>query len=229
MLMVSSILLGPDAMYFVTRLFEGEPIFGRRVPLIVSLIAAVVLLLFVVHAVTALRKAPASFAQYRAMHGHVRVFRHPDTLLWLLQVVTGLVLMLLAVAHLYQMMLNPADIGPYASADRVWSGRWWPLYLVLLFAVELHGGIGIYRLAIKWGWFKDRHGRIPRRRLTRAKWTLTAFFLLLGLLTLGAYMKLGYEHRHNVGERYVPAAAAARDAAAGVTKAAADDRDEARR
>ena len=206
MFMVSSILLGPDAMYFVTRLFEGEPIFGRRVPLIVSLIAAVVLLLFVVHAVTALRKAPASFAQYRAMHGHVRVFRHPDTLLWLLQVVTGFVLMLLAVAHLYQMLLNPADIGPYASADRVWSGRWWPLYLVLLFAVELHGGIGIYRLAIKWGWFKDKNGRIPRGRLTRAKWTLTAFFLVLGLLTLGAYMKLGYEHRHNVGERYVPAA-----------------------
>jgi fumarate reductase subunit C len=107
------------------------------------------------------------------------------------------------------MLLHPADIGPYASSDRVWSGRWWPLYLVLLFAVELHAGVGIYRLAIKWGWFADRHGNMNRRRLTRIKWALTAFFLTLGLLTLAAYMRIGYEHRDDAGERYVPASTAA--------------------
>ena len=42
---------------------------------------------------------------------------------------------------------SPEGIGPFESADRVWSGMWWPLYLVLLFCVELHGGIGLYRLA----------------------------------------------------------------------------------
>jgi hypothetical protein len=30
-------------------------------------------------------------------------------------------------------------------------------------------------------------------------------FLLLGLLTIGSYMKIGYEHRAQAGERYVPA------------------------
>ena len=40
------------------------------------------------------------------------------------------------------MLMHPGDIGPYESADRVWSGRWWPLYLVALFCVELHG-IGV--------------------------------------------------------------------------------------
>jgi fumarate reductase subunit C len=207
MFMVSSILLGADAMYFVTRLFEGEPIFGRRMPILVSLIAAIVLAAFIIHAVAAIRKMPAGFDEWRAFRRHASVFRHADTALWLIQVITGFILMFLAVAHLYQMLVHPADIGPYASADRVWSGRWWPFYLVLLFAVELHAGIGIYRLAVKWGWLADRHGNLPRERLIRAKWVLTAFFLGLGLLTLAAYMKIGYEHRDRVGERYEPAAA----------------------
>ena len=204
MFMVSSILLGADAMHFVTRLFEGEPIFGRRIPLLVSTIAAVVLIVFVVHALAAIRKIPASYAEYRAFRRHMSGFRHADTALWMLQVITGFVLMFLAVAHLYQMLLHPADIGPYASSDRVWSDRWWPLYLVLLFAVELHAGVGIYRLAIKWGWFADRHGNMNRHRLTRIKWALTAFFLTLGLLTLAAYMQIGHEHRDRAGERYIP-------------------------
>jgi len=204
MFMVSSILLGEDAMYFVARMFEGEPLLGKPYPGLVAAVAAFVLVMFIVHAVVAIRKIPGSWREYQLFRRHVSVFRHADTSLWLLQVVTGFLLMFFAVAHLYQMMLHPADIGPYASADRVWSGRWWPFYLVLLFAVELHGGVGIYRLALKWGWFTNRQGHTDRRILTRAKWGLTAFFLVLGLLTLAAYMKLGYEHRHNVGERYLP-------------------------
>lgn len=207
MVMVSSILLGKDAMYFVARMFEGEPLFGRPYPGLVSAIVAAILLLFVVHALVAIRKLPHSYHEYRQFQLHARRLRHPDTRLWMLQVVTGLLLMFFAGAHLYQMLLHPADIGPYASADRVWSGRWWPFYLVMLFAVELHGGIGIYRLAIKWGWFADRQGRMNRRRLQRVKWCLTGFFILLGLLTLAAYIKIGYEHRDAVGERYHPPSA----------------------
>ncbi|MEJ2534430.1 MAG: fumarate reductase cytochrome b subunit [Gammaproteobacteria bacterium] len=206
MIFVSSILLGEDAMYFVARLFEGEPIFGRPYPGIVSFVVLAVLVLFLVHALAAIRKIPASWRQWRAFRTHSASFGHGDTALWLLQVVTGFVLMFLAVAHLYQMMLNPADIGPWASSERVWSGRWWPLYLVLLFAVELHAGVGIYRLAVKWGWFADERGRTPRRTLQRVKWALTVFFLALGLATLAAYMKIGYEQRDRPGERYAPQA-----------------------
>lgn len=204
MLFVSSILLGKDAMYFVARMFEGEPLFGKPYPLLVSGVVLVVLVIFVVHAVTAIRKIPSSWRQYQSFRRHAMSFSHADTSLWMLQVVTGFVLMFLATAHLYQMLMHPGAIGPYASADRVWSGLWWPFYLVLLFAVELHGGIGVYRLAVKWGWFADARGHTPRERLQRIKWALTVFFLALGLLTLAAYMKLGYEHRDAVGERYHP-------------------------
>ena len=32
------------------------------------------------------------------------------------------------------------------------------------------------------------------------------YFLVLGLLTLAAYMEVGYEHQDRAGERYQPAA-----------------------
>jgi fumarate reductase subunit C len=204
MLFVSSILLGMDAMYTVARLFEGQYFFGRPYPVLVSVVVAVILFLFSLHAVLSLRKIPANYLEYRRFRRHMGGFRHADTNLWLVQVITGLLLILLTFAHLYQMMLHPSDIGPYASADRVWSGRWWPFYLILLISVEIHGGIGLYRLALKWGWIRTAGGALARQKLQRVKWSVTAFFLILGLLTLAAYMKIGSEHRDNVGERYLP-------------------------
>ena len=77
-----------------------------------------------------------------------------------------------------------------------------PLFLILLFAVELHASIGMYRLAVKWGFFvgPDPHAR--RRQLQRVKSVLSAFFLILGILSWVAYVKIGIEHRAHAGERY---------------------------
>jgi len=107
--------------------------------------------------------------------------------------------------HLYIMLSGPDKIGPYASSDRVFSAWMWPLYILLLLAVEFHGGIGLYRLAVKWGWFEGKNPAQSRKRLKRLKWGITVFLLALGFLTLAAYLKIGYEHRHRVGERYEPA------------------------
>lgn len=204
MAFVSSILISKDAMWWVTRMFEGQFVFGERYPGIVAAIVAFVAGAFALHAMLAMRKFPANFQQYREFSGHRKMLRHEDTTLWWLQAVTGFALFFLASVHLYQMLMHPGDIGPYESADRVWSGRWWPLYLVLLFAVELHGGVGLYRLAVKWGWFEGDDPNRSREILKRVKWGITVFFLALGLLTLAAYIKIGYEHRNQVGERYVP-------------------------
>ena len=101
--------------------------------------------------------------------------------------------------------MHPGDIGPYESADRVWTavagGR-------SIWCCSLRGDSrrqsGLYRLAVKWGWFEGDDPTRTRVLLKRLKWGITLFFLALGLLTLAAYMKIGYEHRHRVGERYVP-------------------------
>jgi len=203
MLFVSSILLGEQAMWTVARFFEGYFFFGYGLPWLVSLFVASIFGLFVLHAWLALRKFPAQWRQHRVYWSHMRSMRHEDTTLWFVQVITGFGMFFLAPVHLYLMMTHPELIGPYESADRVWSGMLWPLYLVLLFLVELHGGIGLYRLAVKWGDFSDPAS--ARRKLKRMKWGFTVFFLVLGLVTLAAYIKLGIEHAPHVGEPYVPA------------------------
>jgi fumarate reductase subunit C len=205
MFFVSSILLGKDAMWVVTKAFEGYFLFGRSYPGLVSLVVGGVAALLVLHAFLAMRKFPANWRQYASFAEHRQSLKHGDTSLWWVQVLTGFALFFLAFPHLFQMLMHPAAIGPYESADRVWSARWWPLYLVLLFCVELHGGIGLYRLAVKWGWLQGEDPDTGRRRLKALKWGLTVFFLVLGLATLAAYMKIGYEHRDRVGQTYTPA------------------------
>ncbi len=204
MFFVSSILISHDMMWRVTKAFEGYYVFGRAFPQLVSVVVSIVFVLFIAHAFLAMRKFPADYRQYRLFIGHKNLMQHGDTSLWWLQVVTGFLLFFLGPPHLYQMLMHPQGIGPYGSAERVWSGMWWPLYLVLLFCVELHGGVGLYRLTVKWGWLEGRDPDRTRVRLTRLKWGITVFFLALGLLTLAAYMKLGYERRHQAGEEYVP-------------------------
>jgi fumarate reductase subunit C len=205
MFFVATILLGKDAMWTVARVFEGYFLFGRPLYWLVSLIVGTVFVLFIAHAALALRKFPSSYRQYRTYREHMGDMKHDDTTLWYWQVVTGFALFFMASVHLYIMLTRPDRIGPFESADRVWSDLMWPLYLVMLFAVEFHGGIGLYRLALKWGWFEGADPVQTRRRLRAFKWVITAFFLLLGLATLAAYMKIGIEHAPFYGQHYLPA------------------------
>ncbi len=204
MAFVSTILISRDAMWTVARFFEGTFIFGRPLPGLVSLVVAAVFALFIAHAALALRKFPISWRQWREMREHARAMRHDDTTLWVWQVLTGYALFFLAPAHLFVMLSRPDRIGPFESADRMWSDHYWPLYLLLLFVVELHGGIGLYRLAVKWGWFQGPDPVAGRRRLKTLKWALTVFFIALGLATLVAYVRIGIEHAPQAGQPYVP-------------------------
>lgn len=200
----SSILLGRDAMYSVTKMFEGEPLFGRPYPALVSAVAAVVFLLVLVHAVLALRKFPGSYRQYRQFHQHMGALRHADTTLWYMQVVTGFCLFFLVFTHLTIVIVQPENIGPYASSDRIWSGRFWILYALLLVAVHLHAGVGFYRLAMKWSPPTGKNSTVTRARLKVTMWCIVVFFLCLGTASLLTYMNIGYQHADRVGERYHP-------------------------
>ena len=206
MFFVSSILVSEHAMWTITKMFEGYFVFGKAYPEIVSVIVAIVTALIVVHAALAVRKFPINWRQFQIFRGHMRMMQHEDTTLWFWQVFTGFALFFLATIHLYVMLTRPHLIGPYESSDRVWSDRYWPLYILLLLAVEFHGGIGLYRLAVKWGWFEGRDPNATRKRLKTLKWALTGFFLILGFATLAAYIKIGIAHAPNYGQHYVPAA-----------------------
>lgn len=204
MFFVSSILISHDAFYTIARFFEGVYFLGKPYPIMVSAVVCVITTIFILHAWLAMRKFPAGYRQYRAFVAHKNSLQHGDTALWWLQIWTGFALFFMATIHLYGMLTQPALIGPYESADRVWTGGMWPLYLMLLFAAELHASIGLYRLAIKWGWFAAASANASRRRLQLARHALSAFFITLGLVTLLAYVELGRAHAEKAGERYVP-------------------------
>ncbi len=133
----------------------------------------------------------------------MRGMRHEETSLWLLQVITGLVLMFFATAHLLELFVHPSDIGPHASSARI-AGGGWVLGLVLLLSVEIHAGVGLYRLIVKWGWFGLGDTLQKRRRLRLAVYGLIAFFIVLGLTTQQAYLRIGQEEAVRAGLRYSP-------------------------
>lgn len=209
MFFVSSILISPQAFYAVARFFEGYYFLGKPYPLLVSGVVAIILALFIGHAWLAMRKFPANIRQYHLFREHKNRLRHGDTGLWWIQLWTGFALFFMTTIHLYDMLTQPALIGPYESADRVWSGNMWPLYLGLLFSAEVHGGIGLYRLIVKWGWFGADDPRGGRRNLTRLRHAFSLFFIGLGLVSLLAYVDLGRAHADKAGERYSPPAATA--------------------
>ncbi len=206
MLFVSTILISNDFMYTVTKMFEGSFIFGEEnsKPIIVSISVFIVFVIFIVHAGLALRKFPSNYKQYKIMKTHTAALKHDDTKLWFIQAYTGFAMFFLGSVHLYVIMTSADKIGPYGSADRMVSDWMWPLYILLLLAVELHGSIGLYRLSVKWGWFDGKDAKATRKKLKKAKWAVTIFFLVLGFATLAAYIKIGLEHRDNYGERYHP-------------------------
>jgi fumarate reductase subunit C len=206
MLFVSTILISKDFMYGVTKFFEADFLFDGGKPIIVSLIAMAIFIIFIVHAALGMRKLPGNFKQYQVMKAHSEHMEHEDTKLWFIQAFTGFAMFFLGSVHLYIIMTHSDAIGPYASADRVWSEYMWPLYILLLLAVEFHGTIGLYRLCVKWGWFDGENPKATRVKLKKIKKALTWFFLILGFTTLLAYMKIGYEHSDKVGEKYTPTA-----------------------
>jgi len=198
----SSILFGKDAMYRLTKLFEGEPFIEGGEPLIITALASVIFTLFIIHAFIAMRKFPASYKEYQRYNAHRKLLKHNDTNLWFIQISSGFVMFFLGSIHLFTMMTQPANIGPFASADRIYTDVAWPMYLMLLVSVVLHAGVGIYRLIIKWGWFDGKDPRANRIRSKKIIRAVVVVYLLLGIISLGVYMKIGYEHKNDYGSRY---------------------------
>jgi len=199
----SSILLGKGAMYKLTKMFEGEPFIEGGEPLIISALAFVIFSMFIFHAFLAVRKFPASYKEYQRYRAHRKLLKHDDTNLWLIQITTGFAMFFLGSIHLYMMMTEPEKIGPYASADRIYSDWMWPMYLLLLISVVLHSWVGVYRLIIKWGWFDGKDPRKNRKRSKLVIKALIVIYLVLGLVSLASYMKIGYDHKDDYGSRYI--------------------------
>ena len=203
----SSILISKDAMYAMTQFFEGYYFFGEKYPIIISLLASSILIIIIVHAAIALRKFPASYMQFKIFRRHMKGLNHHDTSLWAVQVITGFAMFFLASIHLYTMITMPSNIGPYASSERIVSDVMWPLYFMLLFAVVIHAGIGVYRLILKWGLFEASQQKFMKQRrvlLRTIMYFVITLYLVLGMAALIRYMNIGSSGEFEKDERYHP-------------------------
>lgn len=184
----ASILLGKETFYRVVQLLEGGMFSatGHGFPLVTQIFSVFILVIVVVHAALALRRFPVQLGQWRALRGFMANIKHKDTRAWYWQMVTGFILFFLVSAHLATMILNP-EIGPHLSAERVYHGHAWILYVVLLPIVLIHGIIGLYRVFLKWGVCSNRS------MLRLIAQVLFVYLLCLGLLSLVTYISIGSE------------------------------------
>lgn len=184
MLLVGSILLGTRGFDWMAMQLETMYI---AQPTVVA-----IFVLFLVHAVFASRKIPAQLRERRQL---VKISKdlqrswtpHLDSILWVWQVRTGMVILVLGSFHILLLamdVLTPlygqqTGIESATTLARVRGGLWLP-YAVLLVCVEFHASVGLYRLAVKWG----AGALLSRRALVRIEQVLFWLILVFGAITL---------------------------------------------
>jgi len=138
-----------------------------------------IFLVMVFHFFMAARKFPFRAEEQKAMWKHTVRFNHLDTWLWIVQAATAFIILMLGSIHIYS-VLTTLPITAAKSAARIQTGWWLLLYLILLPCIELHVGIGAYRIGVKWGWIK----RSTREYFHGMENKLSLVMIGIGLITL---------------------------------------------
>jgi len=198
----ASILISNEAMYKVTIMFEGYYFFGETYPGIITFLAMAISIIFIIHAAIALRKFPNNYKQYKIIKEHTIAMKHEDTSLWVIQFITGFIMFFIGSVHLYIMMAEPSNIGPFASSFRVVHGHMGPLYFLLLFSVVSHAFIGLYRLAMKWGFMEGENTKVSRARFKFLMKTMIAIYIIVGGFSLAKYTYIGMTHDYTEVKKY---------------------------
>lgn len=177
MILVASVNLGAGVMNALAGFLEetymaqvGGPIIGC---------------IFLFHFILAARKVPFRAEQQSTIWKLSRQLRHTDTYLWLVQATTAMIILIMGSIHMWT-VLTDLPITAAKSAARIQGGFWFVFYLILLPLVELHVGIGFYRIAVKWGFAR----RKDRKKFKKLENYLTAIFIAIGLIALLRFLLL---------------------------------------
>ena len=177
MVLVASVNLSSETMNTIARFFEETYMAQVAGPLIGAT--------FLFHFILAARKVPFRIEQQSTIWKHARMLHHHDTWLWLIQAFTAMIILIMGSIHMWT-VLTDLPITAAKSAARIQGGFWMVFYLILLPMVELHVGIGFYRIGVKWGFIK----RSNRKGLKRFENILTGIFIFIGLITIIRFMTL---------------------------------------
>lgn len=191
---VGSLLFGPQGFDRLAEFLEGLYI---AQPLVI-----VITLLFLAHALAAARKIPARVRERRRLNRLAKELAgarrgwiggdglerpHEDSRLWVWQVRTGMLILVLGCFHIGMMTVDTFTdfwgtrhgMEAATTMERVAGGLAW-FYLVLLVLLAIHASVGIYRLALKWGVAAGR-SRVALKRFARI---FGVAFLAAGMIVL---------------------------------------------
>ena len=122
-------------------------------------------LVILIHIFMAGRRAPMRLRDLRIAWRLTKSLKHTDTWIWVGQVITALIIGIMASMHLWEIMTT-WPIEATKSAHRVLkmvSLLWAVLALnitlgsMLLYSLAgEYAGFGLYRIFVKWGWFERR-------------------------------------------------------------------------
>ncbi len=174
MILVASVNLdlgGGRVMNLIAHFFEATYMAQSGGPMMA--------LVMIAHFVLAARKLPFRAREQKAMWRHTVNFNHTDTWLWIIQALTAFIILIMGCIHMWTVLTN-LPITAARSAARIQGGWWLLFYIVLLPMIELHVGIGIYRIGVKWGYIK----RANRKALHGFENKLTVVMIGIGLVTL---------------------------------------------
>ena len=179
LLMLATILFGEETMNSLARFLEST--------YIAQLGAVGIVFLVLIHFFTAGRKLPGRIKEQILFFKLAQKLRHVDTWLWLVQVISGMAILIFVSIHLW-FILSTFPIQANKSSIRVADAMGW-LYAPMVLLVELHVGVGLYRILIKWTNFNRKIG-------SAIKWVMTAGFVIVGYLILGAFWRNGLNYLH---------------------------------
>lgn len=172
MLLVGSVLLNPSIMNAIADFFERSGMAQVGGPLI--------FLLFLAHFVLAARKIPFRLEGQKIIWEHAKLLHHADTWLWVVQASTAMVILIMGAIHMWA-VLSDLPIQALKCAETLQKNKWWlAFYLLLAPLVHVHLGIGLYRIAVKWGFA----GRAERKGLKRFVNVLILVSVGISVLTL---------------------------------------------
>jgi fumarate reductase subunit C len=177
MILVASINLGAGTMNTLAQFLEDTYMAQTGGPLIAAV--------FLIHFILAARKLPFRSPEQKAIWEHSRRLHHLDTWLWVIQAATAMIVLIMGSIHIWTVLTN-LPITAAKSAARIQGGFWLVFYMILLPMIELHVGIGFYRIGVKWGIIT----RSNRPFYKRFENILTLIFLIIGFVTLVTFYTL---------------------------------------
>ena len=146
------------------------------------------------------------------LHSHVKLVHHEDTTLWYVQLITAFALFFLVFPHLMTMLTNPHGFDPNLIGVHTYHNGL--LYtFIFLVCTELHGMIGLYRLAVKWDIFAknpdskimDQRAATDRTGLRKGMLVVALLMIVGGSITMWTNYSIGADQvaKNAEAERYV--------------------------